>query len=374
MENPYNPNTPANPDYFGGRKEILQRVKSIFEEASNLRRSSGILIYGYRGVGKSSLIEKIIDMAGGYANHESGNLIIKRRLSRTTNDQELYAILNEELLEKVRERKGLAEKIIHKVNTAKVKVFDIEVSVNEKDEVKRSPFQQWKFYMRSLKNVELVIVALDDADYLSSEALSELKTILEERTKVPIVLVVSGGIRFEERLVDDYSPVARGFSGASFNLGKFELRETKEVLEKPLKATEAKWDNEAVTELHKLAAGYPYLVQCLAYASYGGSGTLSTQHVKKSIPEAIRIGKSWLDHEITEASDQDIISFTKLIKLERDVIKSSEISALGVASPYIGRLVKLQVLKQISRGRYTLQKSPIIARYQMLKRKLDFTE
>ena len=57
MANPYDPRTPAEPDEFGGRKTILSTVREQIEGASALRRSGGLLIQGFRGVVKSSLIK-----------------------------------------------------------------------------------------------------------------------------------------------------------------------------------------------------------------------------------------------------------------------------------------------------------------------------
>ncbi len=91
----------------------------------------------------------------------------------------------------------------------------------------------------------------------------------------------------------------------------------------------------------------------------------------QSIGQAVNIGKSWLDHEIPEASDQDVISFARIAKLDKDAVQSTEISRVGVSPPYVGRLVKLKILKQIRRGRYSIEKSPMIATFELLKRGLS---
>lgn len=369
MPNPYDPGNPAKPEYFGGRHPILRIVDEKLRSAKTQAQSGGILLYGYRGVGKTSIIKKIISIAGSSGSEPTNTIIIERRLSRTTSDQELYQILNEELLEAIGYRKNIIQRMAGQIQSAKL--FEIEVDFNTEQKA-RTPFQQWKYYIRSIKNADCLLIALDDADYLSPEALGELKTILEDSSKIPILLVISGGVQFEERLVDDYSPIARIFSGASFNLGKFSIEETKEVLEKPLTSESTKWEDTAIAELQKLTIGYPYLVQCLAKASYVEGGTITVSKVTNSVRDATDIGKSWLDHEIPGASDQDVISFAKLVSANKEVIKSSEMSKLGIVSAYIGRLVKFGILKQISRGRYVVQKSPIIAVYEMLKRDLKF--
>ncbi|MBI2661449.1 type IV toxin-antitoxin system AbiEi family antitoxin domain-containing protein, partial [Candidatus Woesearchaeota archaeon] len=186
-----------------------------------------------------------------------------------------------------------------------------------------------------------------------------------------ILLTISGFIDFEEKLVDKYSPVARIFSGTNFNIGKFTLEETKEVLNKPLINEKTTWEQHAIEVVQKVTSGYPFLVQCIASASYRENDIITVDIVNSSIKDAVNMGKSWLDHEIPEASDQDVISFARIARLDRDIVQSTEISKIGVSPPYIGRLVKLKVLKQISRGRYSVEKSPMISTFELLKRGLS---
>ncbi len=372
MPNPYNPQNPAKPDYFGGRVQALQIANDRLDRASRSKQSGGILVHGHRGVGKSSLLKKINDIASKDVNDMPKNtIVIYRRLSKTTSDTELYQILNEELLQKIEERRSIIDslkKAGKNINGINIFQFGIDFGkeINEK-----TAYQRWKLYLNSLKNVDYVLVTIDDADYLSTEALGELKTIIEDSGVVPVILVISGGVQFESRLVDEYSPIARIFSGASINLSRFSPDETKEVLEKPLMGEEnTKWSQEAINEVQEYTYGFPYLVQCLASASYKENSDITQEIVKTSKKSALSIARSWLNNEIKTASDQDIESFVKLVKLNNEVFKSSEINHAGVLSPYIGRLVKLGILKKENRGRYSLQKSPMIAIYGMLKRNL----
>lgn len=372
MSNPYDPQTPARPEYFGGREHILHKVRERITIAKEHKKSGGILIYGYRGVGKTSLINKIISEISGSDMNPSDILIISRRLARTTNDHELYIMLNEEIKQQVDRRKSIIERLKSaSKNVNSIAAFDFSICIDSRDSEVKSPYRHWREYVESLRNVGLILIAIDDADFLSAEAIGELKTIVEEMSNTPILLTISGFIGFEEKLVDDYSPVSRIFSDADFNIGRFSLDETREVLTKPLVNQVTNWQEDAVEELQKITRGYPYLVQCLASASYIENGTITKEMVIENIPRAVSIGRSWLDHEIQDASDQDVISFNRIVKLDKEMLQSTEISKVGVSPPYIGRLVKLKILKQISRGRYCIDKSPMIATFQMLKRRLS---
>ncbi|MBI3588633.1 AAA family ATPase [Candidatus Micrarchaeota archaeon] len=371
MPNPYDPQNPAKPDYFGGREQVLVKVQERFERARIQRQSGGILVQGHRGVGKTSLLNKITNIAAfDSQDTPSKLLVIYRRLSRTTSDNELYQLLNEEISVQVAARRSFLENLASQANRIhSLSAFELTVDIKAESQ-KQSAYQVWKSCLAGLRNADFVLLALDDADYLSPEAVGELKTIVEGPNPIPVVLVVSGGIDFEENLIKDYSPISRIFSGASFNLGHFTLEETKEVLEKPLSSEGTKWDASAVSALHRLTAGYPYLVQCLASATYLDNQTITAARVEGSVRSAVEIGRSWLDHEVSDASDQDVICFDKIARINKDILRSVEMSDEGISAPYIGRLVKLGVLKKISRGRYRIHKSPMIAVYLMLKRGL----
>lgn len=374
MPNPYDPQGPARPEYFGGRKVVLEHVAERIAIARQHKKSGGILIYGHRGVGKTSLIDKIISEISGTEDTPSDILIISRRLARTTNDQELYRMLNEELRQQVSNRKNFLDKIRAAArNVNSVAAFELSIGFSEKNEEK-TPYSQWRELVGALRNVGLIFIAIDDADFLSREAIGELKTIVEELSSTPIILIISGFVGFEEKLVDEYSPVARIFSGADFNIGKFSLDEIKEVLSKPLANEKTDWTENAMLLVQKTTSGYPYLVQCIASASYIENMTIDKNMVKNNINRAVAIGKSWLEHEIPDASDQDVISFARITTLDKDMVQSTEISKIGVSPPYIGRLVKLGVLKKVRHGRYSLEKSPMIATFELLKRGLSLND
>ena len=373
MPNLYDPQGPARPEYFGGRKIVLAKVAERIVIARQHKKSGGILIYGHRGVGKTSLIDKIISEVSGTEDSPSDILIINRRLARTTNDQELYRMLNEELRQQIANRKNLLNRIraaAKSVNS--VAAFELSIGFSQPNEEK-TPYNQWRELVGALTNVGLILIAIDDADFLAREAIGELKTIVEELSSTPILLIISGFVGFEEKLVDDYSPVARIFSGADFNIGKFSLDEIKEVLLKPLANEKTNWTDGAIAAVQKYTSGYPYLVQCIASASYIENETIDEKRVSDSINAAVAIGRSWLEHEIPEASDQDVISFARIASLDRDIVQSTEISKVGVSPPYIGRLVKLGILKKVRHGRYSLEKSPMIANFELLKRDLSLT-
>ncbi len=352
---------------------MLESAQERIDKACVLRQSGGVLVHGFRGVGKSSLIDKIVDMAdSAQPGVTSRVFVLKRALSKTTSDSELYQMITESLLEDIAKKQSLAghlEKIKEQVKVVGIPgVLELQIDESWKQ---KTPYFRWRSVLDKLKGAQFVLVAIDDADYLSPEAIRELKTIVEDKKEVPVLLVVSGGTDFEARLVNDFSPI-RIFSGASFNLSSFVLEETKEVLENPIRdQPDVSWTTGAIYRLQEITKGYPFLVQCLAKASYRQGQPIDEQRVNASIDASLENGKSWLDNKLKLASDQDLISFYKIGRSNRTSFRSADLSKMGVPAPYVGRLVTLKVIKPVSRGHYDLIEAPMIAYYHVLKRHLS---
>lgn len=375
MVNPYDPRTPAQPEEFGGRQSILNTVHEQIDSASALRRSGGILIQGFRGVGKSSLIRKLISIVETDQNIHGGAFVASCRLAKTSSDSDIYQAITESLLEDISKKQTLAAKIagikdlIRSVGAAGVKI-DFDTTERGK-----SPHQRWRDLLNHMKGAGLIFVAIDDADYLSPEAIGELKTIVEETKEVPVLLAVAGGTELEQLMIDRYSPVARIFSGASFNISSFDLNETREVLQNPIRGrTDIIWTEDGMRAVQHFSKGYPFLVKCLAHASYRTGEPIDEKHVQSCRKAALDVARPWLDNKLREASDQDIVSFYKIARTNRVNFRSADLGRLGVLAPYIGRLVTIKVLKSVSRGHYDLIEAPMIAYYHMLKRGLPMGE
>lgn len=367
MANPYNPENHADPKYFGGRKEYLSVVKERISNAEKYGRSSGILVYGYRGIGKTSMLYKIM----AEVENRKDVVATYRRLSTTTTDKDLYRIISEEVVESFLRKTNPVSKFVEgaKKNVSAIHTPFIDIDI--KAEAEKSAYHLWQKVIERITNTSFILLEIDDADYLSTEALGELKTIVESRSNVPIILVASGGEGFEEKLDKDYSPVARIFSGASFNLESFSKEELGDVLIAPISGTKTEWEAEAINKVADLSNGYPYLVQCIAAASYLEKGAITKERVEERLKAALEIGRPWLNNEMRNASDNDIISFSRIGNMNKSQFSSAELIRQGISPVYVGRLVSLKVLKKVSRGRYKLMRAPIIAYYHMLTRGLQ---
>lgn len=231
----------------------------------------------------------------------------------------------------------------------------------------------WKECVESLPEGGLLPICVDDAELLDASGLGALKTIAETHHGAAIVLVVTGGVELADRLSQpDTSPIARVFSAGRFDIGELTRPETAEALDAPIRAAgiAGDWTPDAVELVHRLSRGYPFLVQCLAHASFIEGTKIDRARVQAAIPQALEVGGTWLERECASASDEDIRAFAKIADVGRPRLRSSEILSRGIQSPYIGRLVRQEILKKISRGPYELRKAPVIVYYHVLARGL----
>ena len=180
MYNPYDPQNPAKPDYFGGRKQVLKAVQDRIDRAKAQHQSGGILAYGHRGVGKTSLIKKIVDIATSPESGSENALIVYRRISKQTDAERLYQLLIEGLLEEIQGRQTKIQRL--KAVAAKVssiKLLEFGVDLKSVDNSSQSQYQRWRSLLRSLQNADFVLIALDDADYLTQQDNSGVPTSVQ---------------------------------------------------------------------------------------------------------------------------------------------------------------------------------------------------
>lgn len=369
MPNPYDPQRPIPPDLFVGRDKIIRTARDLVTVSKRTRSSHALLVYGHRGVGKTSTILKIKAEVELLApSHIS--LYIQFPPERQISEEELYQRITEMLVAELEKRKSIFENVLDRIKELNLGAAKVSF---EKATSQYTWHMKLAIIMDQLRDLELLHIALDDADSLDKGALNVLKRTIETPAAVPVFLVVSGGIDFEQTLTSAFSPIARIFSGASFDITSFSEDETKELVVRLLRESdgENRWTEEALQQVCALSRGYPYLVQCIARASYRPSGEITRSIVDASIKDALDIGRPWLARELRGASDNDIIFFAKISQLNTPVFRSSEMGHLGVSPPYIGRLASLGVIKKISRGRYELVKAPIIAYYHLLARNIS---
>ncbi len=370
---PYDPQRPATPETFAGRQPLLAFVENALQAARSLRRGSAMLLYGYRGSGKTSALRKIQSLVRESA---PKGIVVEVPLRVPSSE----AMLVHGIAEMIAGQVDSQARLTGRMRKALESLSAISVLGTGLD---RTPIQSkspssllmvWKDALNALAELPILSISIDDAELLRAGEVGILKTMVETVSPVPILIQVAGGPELMDKLSRrEDSPILRAFSGAVFDIGQFSPEETRQALEAPLEEFNAtgRWETEAVRVLHHLTHGYPYLVQCFAAAAYRDGRRLGEVDVREAIPEALRLASSWLDRELTGASDEDVRAFAKIAGLGKVELRGSDFLRLGINSVYASRLTDLGVLKHAARGYYELRKAPAIAYFHALRRGLS---
>lgn len=356
--NPYVPTDAIPPQYFAGRKEILDRADRLVQDA---RRgvAGGLLLSGHRGIGKTSALRAL------EARLPRDISVVRIRFSRSCDLAEFAGEVMGHVRAATRTWKA-------RVTGADFDIPFVTVRLKPSGREEVTPQLALLETLQGVRSVKALWLSLDDMGYVRGDALSLMKSAMEEAGNPTLVLAVAGGPGMRQRLISEHSPIIRFFTGSDFDLGNFSLSETREALDLPLQKgrVRARWTDEAAREVHRWTGGYPYLIQCLAHAAFQ-DGEIGVARVRESIPKALRAAGTWMDQEIPRASDRDVRMFDRIASGGKGEWRSSELNELGVDPVYVGRLVKLGVLRKVARGLYVVVKPPMIARYHMWRRGLE---
>ncbi len=369
---PYDPQRPATPGTFAGRRDLLAFVENALQVAAAVHRGSAMLLYGYRGSGKTSALRKIQAMV-----REAAPTAIVVEVPLRVPSSE--AMLVHGIAEMVRRQVASQARLTRRMRQALESLSAVTVLGTGVERTPTPAFTPstlltvWKDALTALGEVPLLSICIDDAELLKAGEIGILKTMVETDAPVPILIAVAGGPELMEKLSRrEASPILRAFSGAVFDIGQFTLEETREALDAPPKLVKGtgRWDSSAVQAIYHLTHGYPYLVQCFAAAAYQDGRRIREAEVQVAIPGALRFASSWLERELPEASDEDIRAFAKIASLGKSDLRSVDVLRMGINHIYLSRLTAQAVLKRLARGHYELRMAPAIAYFHALRRGL----
>lgn len=370
---PYDPQRPASPRTFAGRKELIAFVENALQVGAVLQRGSAMLLSGYRGSGKTSGLRKI----QAIVREKAPTAIVVEVPLRVPSSE---AMLVHGIAEMVRRQVASKPRLTIRMKQALESLNSITVlgsgfqRTTPRGVTPSTLLTVWRDALTVLEDLPILCICIDDAELLKTGEIGILKTMVETEAAVPLLMAVAGGPELMEKLSHrESSPILRAFSGAVFDIGQFTLEETQEALEAPLKSVKGtgRWESSAVRAIYHLTHGYPYLVQCFAAATYREGRRLNENDVQDAVPEALKLASSWLERELPEASDEDIRSFAKLAGLNKGDLRSADVLRLGINHIYLARLTAQGVLRRVARGHYELRKAPAIAYFHALRRGLD---
>jgi len=283
--NPYNYSEPVtDPAHFAGRRNILKKIDYCLNLATSPSpQFQNLAILGSRGVGKTSLVNQLVNIA----NPKYNSLCVKTKLNNELIETE-NALFNQifqsvldliDQIKKVFRRHNILTRIYQSINN-KLTLSQIEVNfiigkvkttLRTKEQLSQQELRNGLMALRqeSMKlQIPCIILCFDEANLLSKNQtlLQMIRNTFENLDG--FIIVLSGTSELFSDLNEVFSPIQRFF--IPIRLGNFEKwEEVYECIKNPLPENLKGMANERFAQkVFDLTRGHPYFVKHLSFHAY----------------------------------------------------------------------------------------------------------
>ena len=382
---PFTPDLPINsPDGFSGRrKEIEKAIDSIFQLNNDNPRHT--IITGDRGIGKSSVLVQIKNLA-------EGNLEIASKLNIDPGFDGCDFVCAWHDCSTDQTPKNLASGILKQLQnslenvTAKLKLeLNIAgfLTISQKEEALSSLSDVVDLFCSNLSKAASkakengksgIILFFDELDRVEPNSgvatFFKLSTEKLSRDKVKNVAIFAAGITGAiQNLEEEHGSIYRTFK--DIPLPRLELEEVKQILETGFDSIPCSYDQSVIQEIFKLCAGYPEPVHLLG-----------SQILKSDIDNNLTID----DFEIAKVEVVETLRRNKLASTLRNAGSGKYQKILEAMASYesvniplshisekigykqsqysanMGQLISRNVISQVDRGVYCFV-DPLLREY-----------
>ena len=267
--NPYTPGAGFMPAYLAGREKQIEQAERCLQSIQKRYPQRSVIYYGLRGVGKTVLLNTIENTADNlgilYGHIEAGEN------SRFTDD--LMVVLNR-IAHEV-SFKEAAKDFAHKC-LALIKAFAVTYNVEEGTfgvGMNQAPGFVSGVYANDLteimtqigkaaqKSEDTICIFIDEVQYLTQEEIAGLIIALHRcnQLRLPIMIFCAGLPKILQVVGEACSYSERLFQ---FDIiGALPPDESEAAIRFPAKDFDVDYSNDAVREIIKVTAGYPYFIQ-----------------------------------------------------------------------------------------------------------------
>jgi GTPase SAR1 family protein len=308
-----------DPSWFAGRRFDIERALKAL-----CRPGASIIVYGERGVGKSSFVEMIKLIASG-----NSRLIFRHDLHKTFPPEKFkYKVISVECdgeavsTSKVLQRlitsplgiksiiSGRTEKIEttlkEKLGFDVFKIFsfggeDTEKKI-QKEFTEESTIELFSNLILTiskeiLTNGEGLLIAIDEFDLIEDN--SKFATLIKTLSKNNVKFLISGIAESYEKLLAGHQSVMRNFTEGRIHIKAMDKEEVKDLFDLvTINSNRTLLFNESfVSDVFEKSQGYPYYVQLFGQFSLDAalrirtenqrSFNINTQHLKLGISSLV---------------------------------------------------------------------------------------
>jgi hypothetical protein len=301
-ENPFSPGAGTQPPELAGREQIVEDATIALDRAKLGRSAKSQMLLGLRGVGKTVLLNRIVEVAEAkgfqpvYLEAPEDRSLVEmlvpplRRL--------LFALSRKEKA-KVLAKRGLG--VLRSFAKAfKVKVGDIEFSVDAEEGVADSgsleadlPEVLLAVTRAAQQAGTAVALFIDEVQYLAEADLGALIVAIHRTVQKGLPFVMFGaGLPQLAGLAGE----AKSYAERLFDypeVGPLSRKAIRAAVAAPIERAGATIDDEAVDRIRRATRGYPYFLQEWGKHAWNEAG--STLITADDVRRATRLARKALD-------------------------------------------------------------------------------
>lgn len=315
--NPFTPKSGIDPRVFIGRDKEIEIFKRKLDDAIRLRRFDHFLVLGEWGIGKTSLLREFKKIA------QSNKVLASYLPIREFQQQDEFITATVNLISQIPKSIPIKYQTLKNfLNSLRGIGINLPlvgggVQLPDKNELKGDPqvilldalINLW----HSVKSeTEVLVVLLDDVQNYQhiSGYLTIIKNVLNDDVIIKetgfLFILASTPVAWAQFL-KKHHPIGRYFTPI-IKLGRLDLEETLEVLDKTLHSTGVVFDEAIKKRVYEYSEGHPYELQVLCSFLYDNqiAGKVTEDSWEVSLDMAItQLGDILLDHLYNEASPSE---------------------------------------------------------------------
>ena len=301
VENPFAPGAGAPPPQLAGRESILHKAEIALKRLQLGRSEKSFLLVGLRGVGKTILLNKmdgIVQASGNrsifieaHENKDFINILVPH----------LRRILFDFDRDDAASRKVKKAFRVFKSFLASVKVrygdFEFSLDIDPEKGVADSgdlevdlPLLLEAIGEAAQDRKTAVSLVIDELQYLSEIELSALIMAIHRMSQkqLPVLMIGAGLPQLTGLVGRSKSYAERLFDFPQ--IGPLEKEDAFLALQEPVRALDAKFDEDATEEIFSQTRGYPYFLQEWGYQSWNlaTSRTITLDIVQEATQESLK--------------------------------------------------------------------------------------
>ena len=272
LDNPFAPGAGTPPPELAGRDALLESVHIAAERTRRLLAARSMLLLGLRGVGKTVLLDRVLEQA-----QEAGLATV---MIEATDRSALPALLAAELhrmllrlsrRQRVRDVASRALRVLAGFASAlKVKYGDLELGIDAPVEPGVADSGDLELDLCALFEAlgaaasasdTALVVVVDEMQYVPKAELAALSAALHRaaQRRLPILLAAAGLPQLRAQVAEAKTYAERLFEFRE--VGPLDAEASRDAIAKPIRARNADIAPDALKTIVDQTQGYPYFLQ-----------------------------------------------------------------------------------------------------------------